>query len=380
MNKLNKINNILVLLVLLFTVLSPVSVYAENLQSINSETLSYEEALKMALKESKDLKNLKLEDESNSIKNDDLFDKFGYSLMNPEVLQLMKLQKKDSLEKSLSEKMENYINEGLAFKLKSTFNNINLMNKDIELKKMQLENSIKKRNTIALKLEYGMESKTNLTTKDIELNQLRKDLESLEKDLDEQYIELNKLIGADRFTKYKLEDLNFDYVQLKDNEEDINLKANRAITSDITIWGKEQKLDIQRLDVDFYALNYISGLPSSMQLDPTPYKALDLDVKIAANDLEQSKKDLKDSVISKYNTIKKLETTYENTTLKLKELEEKKRVLEVAINTGTAIKQDYDDLLLGISEVNNGINKIKSQHSLLVEMYNNPLLAGGNIN
>lgn len=96
--------------------------------------------------------------------------------------------------------------------------------------------------------------------------------------------------------------------------------------------------------------------------------------------MEQVKQDLRDSVIQKYNSIKKLETTHENTILKLKELEEKERILRVAIKTGTAIEQDYNDLLLGINEVNNGIDKIESQHALLVEMYNNPLLAGGSIN
>ena len=105
-----------------------------------------------------------------------------------------------------------------------------------------------------------------------------------------------------------------------------------------------------------------------------------MDSKITSNEIEQAKEDLRKSVIDKYNSIKKLEIAYENTNLKLKELEEKKRILEVAIQAGTAINQDYNDLLLGINEVNNGIDKIKSQHALLVEMYNNPLLVGGNIN
>ena len=66
--------------------------------------------------------------------------------------------------------------------------------------------------------------------------------------------------------------------------------------------------------------------------------------------------------------------------MRIQDCEEKKRILEVAIKAGTAINQDYQDLLLGINEVNNGITKIESQHELLVEMYNSPLLAGGAVN
>ena len=380
---MKNIKKIGISLALIFSVISPNYVFADEKllsDSENIQVLLYEEALNLAIKESNDIKNVKLEKDSNTIKIDDALDNFGTSLYDPQVLALMKLQKNDNLSSEKSERTENYIKEGLSFKLKSIFTNINLMKNDIRLKELQLNNDIKKRNIISLKLEYGMESKTNLTTKDIEINQSRKDLEALEKELDEQYLELNKLLGFDRFARYDIEKLNLDYLPINETQEDINFKANRAISSDINIWGKEQQLDIQRIDVDFYALNYINGAPSNQQSNPAPYESLKLDAKISSNDLEQAKQDLRDSVIQKYNSIKKLETTHENTILKLKELEEKERILRVAIKTGTAIEQDYNDLLLGINEVNNGIDKIESQHALLVEMYNNPLLAGGSIN
>ena len=369
--------------VLVFSVMNPFAVYAEVIktEAVQEPTiLTYEKAVELAIKESNDLKNLKLDKESKTIKIDDALDQFGTSLYDPEVLALMKLQKSDKINTDKTAKMENYIKQALAFKIKSTFTNINLMEKDLELKKMQLSNMNKKRDTLALKLEYGMESRTNLTTKDIEINQAKKDIEKLEKELEEQYIELNKSIGYDSFKRYEIEKIALEYEPIKDTQEDIDFKATRAISSDINIWGKKQQLDIQRIDVDFYALNYISGLPSNKQANPTPYKALDLDSKITSNEIEQAKEDLRKSVIDKYNSIKKLEIAYENTNIKLKELEEKKRILEGAIQAGTAINQDYNDLLLGINEVNNGIDKIKSQHALLVEMYNNPLLVGGNIN
>ena len=363
-------------------ILNPLSIFAETKEAEEvqeNSLLTYESAVEMAIKESNDLKNLKLENESTTIKTDDMLDNFGTSLYNPEVLALIKLQKSDNINSEKTSRMENYIKQALSFKIKSTFSNIKLMEKDLELKKAQLSNMNKKRDTLALKLEYGMESRTNLTTKDIEINQAKKDIEKLEKELEEQYIELNKSIGYDSFKRYEIEKIALEYEPIKDTQEDIDFKATRAISSDINIWGKEQQLDIQRIDVDFYALNYISGLPSNQQSSPAPYESLELDAKISSNDLEQAKKDLKNSVIQKYNSIKKLENTYDNTVLKLKDLEEKKRVLEVAIKTGTAINQDYQDLLLGISELQNGIDKIQFQHELLVEMYNSPLLVGGNV-
>lgn len=265
MINMKNIKKIGISLALIFSVISPNYVFADEKllsDSQNIQVLLYEEALNLAIKESNDIKNVKLEKDSNTIKIDDALDNFGTSLYDPQVLALMKLQKNDNLSSEKSERTENYIKEGLSFKLKSIFTNINLMKNDIRLKELQLNNDIKKRNIISLKLEYGMESKTNLTTKDIEINQSRKDLEALEKELDEQYLELNKLLGFDRFARYDIEKLNLDYLPINETQEDINFKANRAISSDINIWGKEQQLDIQRIDVDFYALNYINGAPA----------------------------------------------------------------------------------------------------------------------
>lgn len=101
--------------------------------------------------------------------------------MNPELLAVIKLQKNDKLNSDKTERMENYIKRGIEFKIKSIFSNINIMKNDLALKNEQLNNSIRKRDMLELKLEYGMESKTNLTTMDIEINQSRKDIETLKR-------------------------------------------------------------------------------------------------------------------------------------------------------------------------------------------------------
>ena len=378
-----KIKKVLLPSIIALSIMNPLIVFAETntLPEIQENTLlTYEKAVELGISESNDLKQLKLEKDSTTVKIDDALENFGSSLYDPQVLALMKIQKNDNINTEKSAKMQEYIKQALAFKLKSMFNNINLMEEDLDLKVAQLNNMSQKRNILALKYEYGMESKTNLTTKDIEINQARKDIETLERELKEEYIALSKIVGFDSFAKYEIEQLVFEYQPIKDTQEDIEFKTTRTLSSDITIWGKSQQVDISRIDVDFYALNFISGFPSDKQANPAPYESLELDAKVSSNDLEQAKKDLRNNVIGKFNSIKKIETAHDNTVLKLKDLEEKKRILEVAIKAGTAINQDYQDLLLGINEVNNGITKIESQHELLVEMYNSPLLAGGAVN
>jgi len=380
-NHLNKKIALSALMGLLLT--TPAVSYATSIepeQNSKIQILTYEEAVKIATDESTELINRTLKSESQSISLEKQIDSMGEALLDPQLLGLMKLQKADKLNSQSIERTQSYIKKGLDFKIKSVFNNISTMKKDIAIENEKLANSIAKRNTLALKLEYGMESKTNLTSKDIEINQLKKEIEILEKELDSQYLDLNKMLGFNSFDRYDVEEISFNFTPIKDTKEDVEFKATRAVSSDVSIWAKQQEIDIQRLDVDFYGLNYINGLSSDKQPETTPYKALKIDTKVSANELEQMKEDVRNSVVSKYNSIKLLETNYENTLLKLKDLQEKQRVLEVAIKAGTAIDQDYKDLLLGIKEINNGLEKMENQHSLLVEMYNEPMLAGSSIN
>ena len=81
-------------------ILNPLSIFAETKEAEEvqeNSLLTYESAVEMAIKESNDLKNLKLENESTTIKTDDMLDNFGTSLYNPEVLALIKLQKSDNI-------------------------------------------------------------------------------------------------------------------------------------------------------------------------------------------------------------------------------------------------------------------------------------------
>lgn len=350
----------------------------ETLKATN--ILTYEQAVMLAEQESINLKNNLLSAEASEVKIGDQKEEFGYSMFNPQILASLQLDKNDQLNSDKAERMDQYIKEGLAFTIKSLFYNIDTMSKDIELQTDKILNQEQKKKIIELKLQYGMESQTNLTLKQLEIEQLIKDRDKMAKDLQDEYFALNKLLGLDQFQVYHIEALPLKYEALKDDPEDVDLRISQALDKDITIWGKEQQLDIQKIGVDFYALNFIDGAPSNQQGNPTPLAAQKLDVKVAANEIEQAKKDVADAVVTKYSNIKKLEDTIESTQVRLRELLERKRTLEAALTAGTVIEQDYRDIVLAINEISVGIDKLKAQHELLKEMYTNPLLASGDVN
>ena len=142
-----EIKKVLLPSIVALSIMNPLIVFAEaNISEEIQENivLTYEEALELGIKESNDLKQLELETDSATIKNDDILEDFGSSLYDPQVLAVLKVQKSDNINSRQSEKMQEYIEQALAFKLKSIFNNINLMEEDVDLKVVQLNNMSKK--------------------------------------------------------------------------------------------------------------------------------------------------------------------------------------------------------------------------------------------
>ena len=117
-------NSVLSLLMFCLILLNPINIFANETNIHDTEIsnlLTFDEAVNKAINESTDLKNLKLENESTSVKIDDGLENFGTSLMNPELLAVIKLQKNDKLNSDKTERMENYIKRGIEFKIKSIF-------------------------------------------------------------------------------------------------------------------------------------------------------------------------------------------------------------------------------------------------------------------
>lgn len=371
--KLRKHIAIFIMTLVLFS--SYIPTYAATTQN-NEEVLTHKQALEMALKNSYELKNLELSSKKTTIEIDEALDNFGYALLDPQFLAAYKLDKTSSINSEKTKRMTEFINQGLDLKIKTSFYNINSIKNDIEIQKQRIQNEDKKKAILDLKYSYGMESKTNITSKTIEIEKMKAELDKLQKNLKDEYVSLNKVIGKNPLSTYNVENIIFEYSPIKDTESDIQSKIDKALAYDLTLWGKEQQSKLAQIDLDFYTMNFINGAPSNLQPSVSPYQSIEITNTLAGNDVLQTKDEIRNAVTSKYNTLKKLEIAYEELKLQMLNLNEKKRLLEVSIKVGSGINQDYNDLLLLSKELELGMEKVRSQHTLLRESYENPLLAG----
>ncbi len=340
---------------------------------IQESFLSYSQAVDIALKRDRTLKEQIIQNEISEIQMEDLIEEFGYSFTNLDYLRYYKTKKADEINSEKSDRLSAYVEESLKYGIKALFYNIKSTKDDIEFHEQKISNLEKKNKIVELKYEHGLESKTNFTSAKIELEKLYKEKETLIKNLDDYYISLNKLLGYPSEKRYGVEKVEFVYEPVNDDPKDLQVRISRAIDSSLTVWGNKQALDMSKIDVDLYSYYVVGGNLYS----PQPHEIFKLESKTKALSVEQSKEDVENAVVKSFHDIKKTEAQLEQAKVNLKTINEKKRILEVAINAGTAIGQDYQDLMLAEKELNMQLDKLIAGHELQKEKYLNPYLAGG---
>lgn len=340
---------------------------------IQESFLSYSQAVDIALKRDRTLKEQIIQNEISEIQMEDLIEEFGYSFTNLDYLRYYKTKKADEINSEKSDRLSTYVEESLKYGIKALFYNIKSTKDDIEFHEQKISNLEKKNKIVELKYEHGLESKTNFTSAKIELEKLYKEKETLIKNLDDYYISLNKLLGYPSEKRYGVEKVEFVYEPVNDDPKDLQVRVSRAIDSSLTVWGNKQALDMSKIDIDLYSYYVVGGNLYS----PQPYEIFKLESKTKALSVEQSQEDVENAVVKSFHDIKKTEAQLEQAKVNLKTINEKKRILEVAINAGTAIGQDYQDLMLAEKELNMQLDKLIAGHELQKEKYLNPYLAGG---
>ena len=367
--------SILILAILL--IISPIEYsFAENPEKNTDNQLnylSYQQAVDIAIKKDRTLREQAIQNEISEIQMEDLLEEFGYEYTTVDYMRYYKMKRADEINTQKSDRLSTYVGESLEYGIKALFYNINSVNRDIVLHDEKISNLEKKNKIVELKYNIGIESQTNFTNAKIELEKLLKEKETLKKNLNDYFISLNKLLGYSPEKRYEVEQINFVYETVNNDPKDLQVRISRAIDSSLTVWGNEQSLDMSKIDIDLYSYYVVGGKLYS----PQPYQVLTLESKTKALSVEQSKEDVENAVVKSFEDIMKLEAQLEEAKVNLKTINEKKRILEAALNAGTAIEQDYQDLLLAEKELNMQLDKLIAGHELQKEKYLNPYLAGG---
>lgn len=386
---MKKINSIIIMFTLIFSSIFPMNIRAEE----KSEVLTYEEAVKIALLNSLDMRNAEREGDKASEMGRSLElstsgvkpTSTGQGINDFKLAEISKGIEKVDVAKTGAQKKQELIKETISYGIKSCFLNIQKNKSQLEFLDAQIKNGIGNNRIVRLKNEQGMESNLTYKQSELSIEKLQKDREKTQKDLEAEYIKLSKLMGTSNLQRPNLENIPVKYEELKDRDSEVDYRASRAIEESVSIWAKEQEAYLKQRGLDLYVFNVndpkitLPGLGSitlsGMAPKQDPYSVQELDIAISGTEADKMKNDLTESIRSTYNNIKKLEDIHRSLEVDKETVDELYKALKVKYEVGMATKQELEDLELKKKQVESGLYQVETQHSLLVELYENPKLS-----
>ncbi len=327
------------------------------------EVLTIDEAVKKALKYSKEIKSYDEENEVTDLEITRTKNNFLSSGETEQIaslaVQLKELANKISKNKlSLEKEKQNVEYSVFCFfiDILKAEKNIELFEEEALLKEKQLKIS-------EVKLKFGRISQNEYESEKLEYKNLLKQKEELQNNIDDAYVSLNKVLGNDLATKYEL-DLGKKIEYLPIGNVDLNSIITLAVDSNSGVKEKENEVDVLKYGLELYIAE--TGDNTS--------EAKKVSYNKAVRSLEDTKTELRENITKNYNEILKLENEYKSNLAELENMNNQLKIKELNLKLGKATEIEVQEQKYNIKNLENTIQEQVYEHKLLVEKLENPEL------
>ncbi|MED0676160.1 TolC family protein [Aneurinibacillus thermoaerophilus] len=358
---------------LLFPLSFPVYA-AETTSVVQSQSLTYEQALERAFNASIPLKNAADEiDRSFEVRQSvgSGIEYYPTGIGNGQKDAMDRAKVKGLVQAdtawSISKRKYELEKDNIIYSVKTAYNNVLKAQKQKDLAEANAKNQEVQKNVAFYKASEGALSQYELSQEEGKYESALKQKAAADKALDDAWIKLNALIGAPQEARFALVD-EPQFKPFERSEIDLENDITYIVSNSNAVAMAEDQVKLQRMDVDLYAYNAGS---------PTSYKAEEIEVRKAANQVDDIKKNMSDGMRSIYYSIKQLEDQYKALTIELKKAEETLKMAQVRYDTGVGIKADVTAAELAVADKKKKIFDTLIQLDNLKLAYEKPWVAAG---
>ncbi|AMA71709.1 hypothetical protein ACH33_01870 [Aneurinibacillus sp. XH2] len=358
---------------LLFPLSLPVYA-AETTSVVQSQSLTYEQALERAFNASIPLKNAADEiDRSFEIRQTigSGIQSYPIGVGNGEKEAAERAKAKALIQADtawgISKRKYDLEKDNIIYSVKTAYNNVLKAQKQKELAEANVKNQEVQKDVAFYKASEGALSQYELSQEEGKYESALKQKAAADKALDDAWTKLNALIGAPQEARFALVD-EPQFKPFERSETDLENDITYVVSNSDLVDMAEKQLKIQRLNVELYTYNASSS---------TSYKAEEIGVRQVANKVDDTKKNLADGMRAIYYSIKQLEDQYKALTIELKKAEETLKMAQVRYDTGVGIKADVTAAELAVADKKKKIFDTLIQLDNLKLAYEKPWVAAG---
>jgi outer membrane protein TolC len=218
-------------------------------------------------------------------------------------------------------------------------------------------------NIAQISYQAGITSQTQKNASDTQLKSAQNSLRLAEITLDSEYQAFNKIIGLNSTERPVLTEKP-DYSLLK--IENLETEVHRALESSPSLWTLDQNVSLAQLQLDFYDSNSASN---------ENYRVKEIDLRKAELSNSDTYKQVAQGVRDLYNSICKLEGTYNIQQQAIKKAEDNLGVQKLMFDIGMVTKTDVQSAELDLQKAKKDLNETIYQHEYLKLQFAKPWAA-----
>ncbi|BCJ87759.1 stalk domain-containing protein [Effusibacillus dendaii] len=335
--------------------------------SSNTNQLTYDAAVTMAMNSSYSLKNAAKDIERSKEVMDNVSDDVKWIPASGDNASAAKLYSSFATSQTsylMSKKSYEMAQDAIAYAVKQAYNGVFQAQEALNLAQIAYQNADQQNRITQAKFQQGMASTNDQLQAQNNFKNADTSLSAAKKAMDDAYQKLDKLLGLPVDARPSLVDVP----QMTNSSIDADVKVNQVINDSPNIWQAEQNVNLAQLRVDLYTFN-----------DPSadPYKAKEIDVEKAKLSVGQLKDQLEKTVRSLYNAIKQEEDQYKGLQSKLQAAEDNLRVAKVKYDNGTGIQADVVAAQLAVEQIKQQMLSLAAQHDNNLMAFDKPWAASG---
>lgn len=259
--------------------------------------------------------------------------------------------------------------DNINYIISNQFANIIAAEKALEIHNERLAVEEKELEILKVKVDLGIASQSSYNQANLNYNRSLNTRDSLVNSINEAYRELNRVMGEPLDRKYNLIfDLEYETMG------DINLTAyiDNHRRNSIRVAENRNSVNVAQYQLDNHTLPYD---PQTGEVFPGGGTSRDeriASLNIAARNLEDTRKEVENNVVSTYNRINNLEIEIQSSLIQLETLQNELEILNTRLRLGQITQLEVDKHMLNIIDLEERIRQQKANHTLLVMQFQNP--------
>ena len=318
--------------------------------------LSYEDAMKRAIRQSSQYNAALADNERVQEQNDSLtYTSGSYNLAQ------LQAKKGLNLKEKWAEMQLPIIGDSVGNNVKNLMDTLNLSLQEQALAEDNVKFLEYKLQIAKLKHDVGFSSKVEMQGIETDLAKKKSELILLQQDIEAQWIKLNSALGYSAEQRYELE-YTSDYAPIGEVDLDRTIKDN--IGSDPYLWLAKENTALE----EFMLLTY------EYNVGGQSYSMTKLDLSEAKRSLAEMQDNLGTTIRTRYNTLMTLEENIAALETNLDAAKRSVGVLWLQYDLGMATKAELEEAQLNIPTLELAIYKLETQHQQYKVLFERPYL------